>query len=547
MMGKMEMDLLIKGGTIFCGKNLPEDYDIVAIKDNRIANLGYAGEEKAWIGKNTEIISLRKENLVIPGLHDHHIHLVQAGMLDKYIDLSGASSQEEAAAMTAEFAEKISEEVWIIGFGWSRLGWKDKALPVKESLDRLIPDRPVFLLDSELHGAWVNSRALEMCGINETTGAPMFGEIAKNSKGEPSGYLYETALSLVGKYAFDFSDSMAENLICRYMNNAVKFGITSVSDMTPYLGLDLAYEETYYQMDREGKLKIRINAARNLFEDIETVLSIGKKAECSGSGMYRVPYMKQFLDGVLANHTAMLLKPYCDKPEFCGGALLDLKELNKAVKRAHENGISVRLHACGDGAVHAALDAYEAATKECGKSKARHQIEHIECIDPFDIERFAELGVVASVQPEHIISGMPGFEDNCYPELLGAERDAWTWPFRTMLDQGAILAAGSDAPVVEGNPFYGMYCGMERIHPDGTPAGGWNPKEKLDIIELLHAYTWGAAYAEGREKELGTIETGKLADITIADRNLLNSKAQEVKDTEVLYTIVDGKVVYRKG
>lgn len=539
-------DMILQGAAIFCGKGLPKDQDFIAIKGNRIIGIGPKGQEKAFIGEGTRVFRFQKEQLLMPGLHDNHIHLIQAGMLDKYADLTSASSQEEAAEMTAEFAKTLPEDEWIMGFGWSRMSWTHKDLPAKESLDERIPDRPVFLLDSELHGAWVNSKALELCGVTADTEDPPFGMIAKNEKGEPSGYLYETALCLVGKYALQFKEELVKDLIRRYMRKAVRWGITSVSDMTPYLGLNLAFETTYFDMDRKGELDIRINAARNLFEDMETFLEIQRKAESSGSGMYRVPYMKQFLDGVITNYTALMLEPYSDRREEKGGSLLDLAALDSAVETAHRNNVSVRLHACGDGAVRAALDSYQRAIEKNGGTAARHQIEHIESIDSSDIPRFKELGVIASVQPEHIVSGIPTFQDNCYPELLGKEREKYTWPFHSLKDNGAVLAFGSDAPVVEGDPFYGMFCGLERIHPDGSPEGGWNPQEKLRIEDLLEGYTYGGAYAEGREEELGTLEVGKLADIAVIDRNLLTATSEGIKGAEVLLTIVDGRIVYQK-
>lgn len=539
-------DMILQGATVFCGNGLPKDQDFIAIKGNRIIGIGPEGQEKDFIGEGTRVFRFQKDQFLMPGLHDHHIHLIQAGMLDKYADLTEASSQEEAAEMTADFAKTIPEDEWVMGFGWSRMSWTQKDLPTKESLDERIPDRPVFLLDSELHGAWVNSKALEVCGVTADTEDPPFGMIAKNEKGEPSGYLYETALCLVGKYALQFKEALVKDLIRRYMRKAVQWGITSVSDMTPYLGLNLAFETTYFDMDRKGELDIRINAARNLFEDMETFLEIQRKAESSGSGMYRVPYMKQFLDGVITNYTALMIEPYSDRPEEKGGSLLDLEALDSAVEAAHKNNVSVRLHACGDGAVRAALDSYQRALEKNGRTVARHQIEHIESIDSSDIPRFQELGVIASVQPEHIVSGIPTFQDNCYPELLGKEREKYTWPFRSLKDNGAVLAFGSDAPVVEGDPFYGMFCGLERIHPDGSPEGGWNPQEKLRIEDLLEGYTYGAAYAEGRETELGTLEVGKLADIAVIDRNLLTATSDGVKGAKVLLTIVDGRIVYEK-
>lgn len=314
-MSSGKADLLIEGGKIFCGKGMAEDNDFIAVADGKIIAVGKGrSEADGFRGPETRVISLGEDELVIPGLHDNHIHLMQAGMLDKYADLFHAMSREEVAQIVSDFAATIPDEKWVIGFGWCRLSWEDTSHPTRETLDRVLPDRPVFLLDYELHGAWVNSKALEICGINADTPDPPFGEIARDEKGQPTGYLYETALCLVGEYAFDFSDEMVEDLITRYMDNAVKRGITSVSDMTPYLGLNLAYENTYYRMDREGRLKIRVNAARNLFEDIDKVLEVKEKAESSGTGMYRVPYVKQFIDGVIANHTALLAEPYCDMP-----------------------------------------------------------------------------------------------------------------------------------------------------------------------------------------------------------------------------------------
>lgn len=541
---KQVADLLLRGATIFKGKGLHKEDDFVAIAGNQVIGTGKDGEEEAYMGEKTRVISLTKEQLIIPGIHDHHIHLIQAGMLEKYVDLTTASSEEEAARLTADFAATLPEGEWVMGFGWSRLSWTDKNLPTKHSLDQLIADRPVFLLDSELHGAWVNSKALSTCGISAETEDPDFGEIARDEEGAPSGYLYEMALTLVGRYALDFQEQLVKELIQRYMAKAVRWGITSVSDMTPYLGLDLAYENTYFAMDQKGELDIRINAARNLFEDMEHFLHIRRRAEESTTGMYRIPYMKQFLDGVIANYTALMLNSYSTRPGERGGSLLDLELLDRAVEAAHQNNVSVRLHACGDGAVRVALDTYEKVIKKQGKNSIRHQIEHIESIDPADFPRFHELDVIASVQPEHIVSGIPSFADNCYPELLGAERTRSTWPFKSLLEQGAVLAFGSDAPVVEGSPFYGMYCGLTRVHPDGSPQGGWNPQEKLTIEDLIHGYTYGAAYAEGREDELGTLETGRLADITVIDRNLLTVSAEEIREAEVLLTIVDGRIVF---
>ncbi|MEG1584537.1 MAG: amidohydrolase family protein, partial [Anaerovorax sp.] len=514
------------------------------VKSNKIVGLGKIGQEDEYITPKTKVVLLNKNQMVMPGIHDNHIHLIQAGMLEKYADLYGSVSQEEAADRVVKFAEKNPHENWMVGFGWARMSWTDHSLPKAKTLDLLFPDRPVLLLDSELHGAWANGKAFELCGIDKHTHDPQFGMIARDEEGNPEGYLYETALSLVAKHAFEFEEDTLEGLINLYTRRANQYGITSTSDMTPYLGINLAYEKIYYKMSREEKLTVRIHAARDLFEDIHVYLSVKEEAEKNDKGFYRVCYTKQFLDGVITNYTALMLESYWDKQGDCGGALLDIGKLNEGVERAHKNGISVRLHACGDGAVRVALDAFENAIKKYGQTKARHQIEHIEVIAQEDLKRFQKLGVIASVQPEHIVSGIDTFDNNCYPEVLGPDRERYTWAFRSLLQAGAVLACGSDAPVVEGNPFMGMYCGLTRLHPDGTPKGGWNPEEKLSIEELLQGYTFGAAYAEGREEELGTLEIGKLADIAVLDRNLLTATPDEVRDTRVLLTMVDGKIVY---
>lgn len=546
-MSSKTADNLLIGGTLFCGQGLPQDMDFVATKENKIIGIGKIGEETAYIGDKTNVTILDKSKLVMPGIHDNHVHLIQAGMLEKYADLYGTSSQQEAADKVGEFAKNIPNEKWVLGFGWARMSWEDNALPKAKTLDLLFPDRPVLLLDSELHGAWANSKAFEICGINKNTKDPEFGAIAKDEAGNPEGYLYETALSLVAKHAFEFEEETLIQLINLYTSRANKYGITSTSDMTPYLGLNLAYEKIYYKLSRERKLTVRVNAARDLFEDPEKYLAIKEEAEKNDKGFYRVSYVKQFIDGVITNYTALMLEPYTDNPGELGGSLLDLDKLNEAVALAHKGNVSVRLHACGDGAVRVALDAFENAIKLHGKTKARHQIEHVELIGPSDIKRFKELGIIASIQPEHIVSGIDTFGNNCYPQVLGKDREGYTWPFKSLLEAGAVLACGSDAPVVEGNPFLGMYCGMMRLHPDGTPKGGWNPKERLSIEELLHGYTYGAAYAEGREGELGTLEIGKLADIAVVDRNLLTATPEEVRDANVLLTMVDGKTVFEKS
>lgn len=544
---KANADIILEGGTFYCGKGLDNEVDFIAVKDNKILALGTKSEMKEFIGKNTNVISYTKDNLIMAGLHDNHVHLIQAGILEKYQELYTSTSKEDVAEKIAKFAETIPDEKWVMGVGFRRMSWSDTSMPDCKTLDQVIADRPVLLLDEELHMAWLNSKGLEECGITKATEANAGGIICKDENGEPTGVLLENAVALAAKYAFDFDNKTAKELVCRYMDKAVRLGITSISDMTPYLALDLSFPDVYFNMVKNNELKIRINVARNLFEDINVFNQQRERAEKEGQGMYRVPFMKQFIDGTPANHTGMLLEDYSDASREKGAPTLDLKKMAEAIRIATENNISVRLHSCGDGSCREALNAYEAALKEFPQSESRHMVEHLELVDPEDIPRFGQLGVICSIQPEHLAAGMMKWSENCYPEKLGPVREKFTWPFKQLKEGGAVLAGGTDCPVVEGNLFWGMYVGNTRKYYDGLPEGGWNPQENLSMPELIDAFTSGAAYAEGRNHELGTLETGKLADITVVDRNLLKMDHNtEVRDTSVLLTMVNGKIVYRK-
>jgi predicted amidohydrolase YtcJ len=538
-------DVIIKGGTFYCGRGVRRSLRFIAIRDNIILGMGEESQMEGYVGAHTKVIDFGQEGFVMPGIHDNHVHLIQSGMFDKYVDLSGSKSEEEAAEAVRAFSQTIPEEEWVLGIGWCKQNWTKKENPTKKSLDRLLPERPVFLLDSELHATWVNSKALQIASVEDSTFTYRSGEIRRDEKGEPTGVLTEEALNLVGRYALDFSRDIVIELVDRYRRKALAWGITSVTDMTPYLGRSMAYQEVFLHMAHEERLGIRINAARDLYEEPETADLLRQKAREEGKGMYVVNHLKQFLDGVIGEHSAFMLEDYNDLPGERGRPLLDPEELKEKVRSGHERGYHIRLHACGDGAVRLGLDAYENAILAKGRNFCRHGIEHIEVIAPSDIPRFKELGVIGSVQPEHIVSGLTSHADNYYPDMIGKYRNDLSWPFNTLLAGGAVLAFGSDSPVVEGNPFMGMECGIRRVFADGTPPGGNSPWERLSMEEMLHGYTFGGAYAEGTEHILGTLEPGKIADITVLDRNLFACGLDEIKETKALMTMVDGKVVYR--
>jgi predicted amidohydrolase YtcJ len=255
--------------------------------------------------------------------------------------------------------------------------------------------------------------------------------------------------------------------------------------------------------------------------------------------------VKQFLDGVPTTHTALVLADYADAPGNKGTALFDLAAIAKAVPEAHRRGLSVKLHSCGDASLRLGLDCYENAIKLHGKNATRHAIEHCEMVSEEDIPRFGALGVVPSVQPEHVALTQI-FSENPYPIVLGKERADKTWPYKRLLKSAGVLAIGSDCPVVDNNPFLEIYRAVTRLHNDGEPAGGWNPTEKLTLAEILKCYTWGSAYGVSRETELGTLTPGKFADIVVLDRNLFTADESVLIDGKVDLTIMGGRVVYER-
>ena len=534
-------DLILTSDAVFTGLSDTASPGFVAIKKNKILAASDSGKNyEAYKDEYTKVQHFGDE-LIMPSFYDSHTHLILAGMYKTFVNLGQAKSEEEAAKMVGESAEAMPDVPWVIGFNWYHVFWDDKVLPTRFSLDQYVSDRPVFLVNAEAHGAWVNSKALEICGIDKDTKDPDYGHIERLENGEPSGFLYEAALGLVAVHALKFSMELEKTFAKKYMENAVKYGITAVNDMQPYFGVNMGNYETYKALEDDGELIMRIHSAPDLLGDLEET-AIWREKYCSEKR--KITLLKQFLDGVPTTYTALTIEEYSDKPGDTGTQLSDLDAIRTKVLEAHKFGFSVRLHACGDRAVRIALDCYEAAIKKYGKNEARHGIEHIESIHPDDIPRFRELGIIPSVQPEHLALTQK-FEDNPYLSRYGGERSKYLWPLKSLLDSAGVMAIGTDCPVVDNDPFLEIYRAVSRVHNDGQPAGGWNPEQKLTMAEVLSAYTYGSAYGTHRESELGTLEAGKLADIVVLDRNLFKTKLEDIRSTKVRLTIMDGKPIYQ--
>jgi predicted amidohydrolase YtcJ len=538
----MKADLIIESNSIYDGISPQPFSGYVAVQGNKIAHVSKDKDYTDYVDDDTKILKY-KDQLVMTGFHDSHTHIIMAGMYKIYANLMAARSEEEAIQMLFDHQATLPvEEPWVYGFGWYHVFWDNKKLPSRHSLDIAFPDRPVLLINAEAHGAWVNTKALELAGIDRQTPDPFGGEIERDENGDATGFLYESATGLVGKVAFDFTPEQEMRIIRVYMEAANKYGITSTNDMMPYFHGNMGSAATYHLLEKEGSLTVRVHLAPDLIGDMNQAEDWRKTYT---SDKLKINLMKQFLDGVCTTHTALMLEPYADAPDSTGYSLTDVDAIRKAVPEAHKRGFSVRLHSCGDGSARMALDFYEEAINKYGKNQCRHAIEHCELVSDEDIARFGELGIIPSVQPEHIAITQT-FAENPYPVVLGEERAAQTWPFRKLLDSAGVLALGSDCPVVDNDPFLEIFRAVTRVHNDGKPEGGWNPSQILTLEEALRFYTYGSAYLVSREHEMGTLAEGNFADLVVLDRNLFQADSWDILKTQVLLTVMDGNIVYEK-
>ena len=521
----------------------------IVVEGEKIVFVGSREEGKAYEATGgageTEIFDF-DDKFIMPSFHDFHIHLLFGAMMAHDGLLRYAASADEAAKLLYDSCKDKKDQEWILGGAWDHFRWEGQKLPDKTSLDKYFPDQKVFSLNKECHSAWANSRTLEFFNITKDTPDPPDGYYGRDENGEPNGFLHEKACLDILDYIFkNLSDRQAAEFVKSYAKTANAFGITAVSDLP--IGLSVR-EKAYKQLEDSDRLTMRINFSKPMMTDLKELLEI---KETYKDGLVRFIGVKDFVDGTPMGHSGYMLEPYTDMPGFRSSPMIEPDLLNAKVKEMTENNIKVRLHACGDGAVRICFDALEAAKKDLNLSdfsspNLRHCLEHLESTTPEDIAKFAPLGVIASVQPEH----MPkyGFAGHPFHTMIGPERMKYSWPFESINKTGAVLAYGTDFPVVDMNPYRGIYRSVTRLTNEGEPEGGFNPTERVSIHDTLKAYTYGPAYAAGREAELGTLEEGKLADIVILDENLFDC----ARDREAMFeispvmTLMSGQIVYRK-
>lgn len=536
----MKATMIISSNCIFDSINEEPFKGFIATSGNRIIAVEHGDDYSHYVGDETIVKSLG-DKTVMAGFHDSHTHLLMAGLFKTYVNLADCRSEEEAAEKVKKAAEEDPDKTgWVRGFSWYHVFWDNKELPTAKSLDKYFPDRPVCLIHAEVHGAWLNTVAMKVIGLDKNTPDPKGGMIIRDENGEPTGVLLEAAAGLATKYAFDFTVEEEKNIIRSFMEEAKKIGITSINDVQPYYHGNMGDVSVYSQMDNNGELTVRIHAAPDLLGDLDKVI---ENQIAYTSDKLKINNVKQFLDGVVTTHTSLVLDEYADAPGNRGEELYDIEAIRKAVPEAHRRGLSVKLHSCGDRSARYAIDYIEDAVKKYGRNHCRHAIEHLEMVDDADYARITALNIFPSVQPEHLALTQT-FKENPYPEVLGRERADKAFPYRSLYKAAGIMGLGSDCPVVDNNPFLEIFRAVTRVHNDFMPEGGWTPSEKLTLSEALRFYTYGSAYGVLREDEIGSLSAGKFADIIVIDKNLFKIPEAELIDRQVVMTIMDGKIIY---
>lgn len=528
-------DIWLRNGTIWTADPARPWAESVLVRGNAIAAVG-SDAEVAKQAAGARVVDLKKR-LTVPGFNDAHLHFLGGSMGLTQIDLNGICTLEAMQAEVAKFAKAHPKDKWLSGRGWEYVCIPQGRLPNKEDLDKVVPDRPVFLSAYDGHTAWVNSKALEMAQITKDTTFTGFGEIVKDPKtGEPTGTLKEGAMGLVRRLipAADRNQKLAS--LEAGMRLAASLGITSVQNANG----SLDELELYEELKNRNKLTIRAGFAMSVgpMETEATLREYAALRQKYAGPLLRVGAIKIMMDGVIESYTAAMLAPYSNKSGTSGNAAWTAEQFAKTVGIADKLGLQIFTHAIGDRAVRMALDGYSKVPPT-----GRHRIEHIETIDPADMPRFAALGVLPSMQPIHADPATIEIWSAC----IGPERTRRGFAWRSLEKAGGRLVFSSDWPAsISLNPIRGIHNAVNRRTTTGLPPQGWIPEERVSVETAVRAYTVNSAYAGREEGVKGAIRPGLLADLVVLNQNLFTIPPMEIHKTVVDVTVFDGRVIHQR-
>ena len=531
------VDLVLVNGKVWTGDAARPRAEAVAVGGGRILAVGTTAEMRKLSPSGIKLVDLGGA-LLLPGFIDSHTHFLAGGFALKSIDLRKAKTREDFVARIAAKARELGPGRWVLNGDWDHQQFEPPELPRKEWIDAVTPANPVCVNRLDGHMILANSAALKLAGVTRATPVPPGGEIVLDpATGEPTGILKDTAMDLV--YAQVPEPSFAEKLDAARasLRHAAENGVTSVHEMA-----DAASFEVFEELARQGRLTARVHVYIPISE-VETLARLKVKSPF-GNPYLKIAGLKGFVDGSLGSATANFFEPYADDPKTSGllhGQMFPEGVMERRILAADRAGLQLAIHAIGDRANSLLLDLYEKAEAANGPRDRRWRVEHAQHLRPADIERFGKLGLVAAVQPYHVI------DDGRWAETkIGPERARTTYPFESLRRAGARLAFGSDWTVAPLSPVLGIYAATTRRTLDGAHPGGWVPEEKVSVEEAVRAYTVNGAWAEFAESFKGTIEPGKAADLVALDRDILTVPPEDIAGAKVTMTVFDGKILYRK-
>ena len=533
-------DLVFRGGAVYTVDASRSWAGAVAVSGGRIVFVGTDSAATPWIGPKTRVVELAGK-MLLPAFHDSHVHPISGGIDALEVNLHGLEKPAEVLERIREYAAAHPDAAWVRGSGWE-LPTFPGANPSKTLLDQIVPDRPVYLDAMDGHSAWVNSKALAIAGVTKDTPDPPHGRIERDpATGEPSGALREDAAGLVARFlpkrtAKDYAAGLE-----RALQIANGFGLTSLQEAS-------ASEEelaAYAAADAAGRLTARIVASIHCdtdkgVGDVARLLDLRRRYK---GKRLRADAVKIFADGVIETRTAALLAPYLGFGDDRGKANLEPADFDRLATALDKEGFQIHVHAIGDRAIRMTLDALEAARRANGVRDSRHHIAHLELIDPADIPRFRRLNVVANFQP-FWANGDSYLLELTEPRL-GPGRSRWLYPIASAIAAGDDFAFGSDWDVSSLNPLDGIEVAVTHRQPGGPDGPAWRPEEQIRLPEAIAGYTIRGAYLDFTERETGSIEVGKAADLVVLDRNLFEIPASQIHDAKVLWTLLEGREVYR--
>ena len=541
---KNAADMILKSSVIYTVASEDPIAGGVAIKDGKILAVGSAEDMEQYTGDETEVVDYG-DKMIMPGFVDAHTHsMIEPSVIG--VDVTFIADMNDATKACQDWLDEHPDTDFIVGGGWYAPIWGGDD-PDKSYLDKVSTDIPISLTDFDHHNRWVNSKVLELAGIdaefakkfNEEKGEEM---IKVDDKGEPTGYLTERATDLL----LDVEPKATEENVLTCINVWSTYGVTTVNDMNPWLTADDIYYDILEKIRDEGKLQVRHTLALHADSSEEDIEKWIKRWNSEDDDFLKFGSLKIMIDGVASTYNASMLQPYKDTDNTGPKLYYEVDELVDRIKKADKYGLATHYHVCGDAAVKQAVDSYEQAAKDGVKLDPRFSVDHCDTTKEEDAKRMGELGISANMTPDFMNVSPDNWDDNVYLNIYDEDTKKELWRCKSFIDYGVNVAFGTDAYCSAYSPFVQMYRAVYRVGDDGKPEGGYDPWEKIDIKQAIKCYTLNSAISAGWDEKVGTLEEGKLADVIVLDTNILDCSQEELFKAGVEKTYLGGKLIYDK-